>query len=265
MKDSDSRSRTVSTRAVVAVIFVLFAMGLPLVGASTASAEFIGDLITIEVDSIHGHGSVLFNSHIPPHALERVQAAMARRVVHDDDSGEVLGTIDWLNIDFDGDPLVDISFSAMAGAADTTFTITSALIQFPELTDPGAMTSASFALSDTGGLPGAFLGAATGAYRAEYNDGYLFRESIGDFSFDTAGATVISADDFGPVTLSGAVTSIRGKLAFTVSAGDSVSGSTRFEVTPTNGGAVPEPSTWAMMVMAAIGLLACGPRLRRLW
>ncbi len=272
MRNSNSRSRIVSTRAVIAVIFVLFTMGLPLVGASTASAEFIGALVEVVVESEHGRHSTSFefNPNIPEHARERILWAWGRREIHTQGGGpggrKLIGTIESMTIDFDGDPVVDIAFSAMAGSADTTFTITSALVSFDSLTNPIAEASASLELTDTGGSDGASLelvGGAASVYRAEYNGGDLFSGMVGAFDFDGAGADSTDASSLGPVTLSGTVTSIQGKLKFKLSAEDFVSGETRFEVTPTVT-PIPEPSSWAMLATAAIGLFACGWRWRRL-
>lgn len=262
MKDTNSLSGVASTRAVGAAILVSLVIALALISPSTASAEFIGDLVTIDVLNPHGQDTFTWNPHIPAHAFERIQDALKNKEEFRGDNDELLGTIDSLIIDFDGDPLIDIIFAATAGDEDTTFTITSALVSFDTLTDPIGEASADITLTDVAGSdPGAFLepvDPATGVFIAEYNDGTLFSELIGTIEFDTAGGTGSEDSSHGPVVIPGNVDSIRGQLSFKLSAGDSVSGHVRFEVTP-----IPEPSTWAMLAVGAIGLVVCGRRWRR--
>ncbi len=61
------------------------------------------------------------------------------------------------------------------------------------------------------------------------------------------------------MTIDGDVDSIQGVLQFTLSADDTVSGIGRFEVTP-QAAAIPEPSTFVLLGMAAVGLLLCTRR-----
>ena len=260
MRNTNSSSGVSSTRAIGAAIFVLLAIGLPLLWPSAASAEFVGDIVTIDVFNSNGQASLIWNPHLPHHALDRIQDALGWREFRGSGGG-LLGSIDSLEIDFDGDPLIDMIFSATAGSAETTFTISSALLAFDALTDPIGEASATFELNDVvGSDPGALLAPvdpATGLFEALYNDGTLFSELVGKIEFNAPGATVSSSSAHGPVVISGDVNNIQGKVSFTLSANDSVSGHVRFEVVP-----IPEPTSLAMLALGAIGLLTCA---RRRW
>lgn len=253
MSTRNSSIGIVSARPIATVILVSLAAGMLLVCPSTASADFVGELVVIEIDSIHGHGTVMFNPHIPPHARERVMQAMQRRSVKaQGNPGVEIAVIESLTISLDGDPLVSLTFKATAGGADTTFSITTAKVTFPALTNPVGEATATFLLTDNASSPGAAsiqpVSPNTSLYRAEYNDGVLFQELVGGFGFIAPDATVSNSSSYGPEVIPANVTNIQGKLAFILSAEDTVEGTARFEV-------VPEPATLTLLVLGGLAAL----------
>lgn len=162
--------------------------------------------------------------------------------------GPVVARINQLEVGFVDDPVVSISFSATAGSSDTTFTLNSATLSFPALNDPTATADAEFTLTDNDGdgASVALVSGNAGLNRASYNGSNIFAELIGSQNIG-AGASTFN-ESAGPSTITGAVSSMQGQIAFTLSADDSASGSLYYEI-------VPEPVTFVLLGAGA-GLMA---------
>ncbi|NQU21565.1 MAG: PEP-CTERM sorting domain-containing protein [Candidatus Nealsonbacteria bacterium] len=221
------------------------------IAASPVRAEFIG-LVTVTATNSHGSASANFNplSHLPPQAQvpERVRLMLAEKFKMRS-QGEVIGTIDELIIDMDGDPVVQLTFGATSGSSDTTFSITSTVVAFDPLSFPTAEATMNGTLTDTGN-DGASLSSTSGLFQALYNGDTTFASLVGGVN-GGAGSVTEFGQLLGPMEIDGDVDSIQGIVQFTLSADDTVSGVGRFEVTPQ----IPEPSTFVLLGIAAVGLL----------
>jgi hypothetical protein len=164
--------------------------------------------------------------------------------------GTLLAQVDSLGAILDHDPAVSLNFAVTAGAADTTFTIMSPVVGFPGIANPQAFATATATLTDQNGGGATMTGlfSADRVYEASYNGGSVFADlvlplvaapddsTIGNDRFPAAGRVPIAAT----------VSSIQSEYGFTLSALDSASGTSRFDI-------VPEPSSF---VLAALGFAA---------
>ncbi len=152
-----------------------------------------------------------------------------------------------------GDPQIAMGFALTAGEADTTVTITSAVLSFDSLVNPDGAASAGVTLTESGGVPTADLVGLTGnngsVYAAYYNvaPGTVFAEFIPGLS---TGTTISDADNTGGwVAIADTVTNMQAQYSFTLSAGDQGSATSNFLI-------VPEPAGLALLVLGGIAVFA---------
>jgi hypothetical protein len=166
----------------------------------------------------------------------------------------LLGRITDLSIQTDVEPYVNLRFAVEAGATDTTFDITSAVVSFDPLLRPDAYASAGVTLtSDNNGAT--ITGLLSGMnYQARYNGGSVYASLVAGFLIP-GDQTVVSTDRkpaAGPETIFATVSSIQSEFHFTLSALDQASGTSRFEVVPS---LVPEPATLSLLALGGLALV----------
>jgi hypothetical protein len=162
------------------------------------------------------------------------------------------GAIESLKLSMNADPEVGIEFGVRAGGLATTFSILSDVAVFDELVNPMAFASAGITLTDRGGsTAGATVTGSFGGktYQARYNGSSVFATLVNNFAIPSGTQTNSEAmPPSGSQIITGALTSIDSEFRFTLSARDSASGTSTFEV-------VPEPATMCLLGLGALGLL----------
>jgi hypothetical protein len=173
-------------------------------------------------------------------SLEQYSASLPQTTIYGPSGGLALGTINSFGLTYIADPSVSILFVATAGGFDTTFTITSAVVSFPALTDPIGLASAEVTLTDTGqnGATLTPVAPSIGVFTALYNFGSTFVELVGAQSL-AGGGMLTASESFGPSQIAGPVTSIQGYFHFTLSANDGAAGNGTFSVA--RGTTIPAP------------------------
>ncbi len=165
----------------------------------------------------------------------------------------LLFEVDHLEAWLDSDPQILLSFAVTAGNTDTTFTFTSATVNFAALTNPAATATAAITLTDSNGNGGTFTGGYAGntlAYTADTDLGnyatLVPNGSVGSFLSGTSSGNLIAP-------ISGTVTQMTSEFKFTVTRFDTASGTSNFTI-------VPEPA--GLLAMAS-GLLGMAGLLRK--
>jgi hypothetical protein len=238
----------------------VFCAAIILLLAVDIQAAFIGPFVTINAKSASGTASMTWQiPALPEDGSQRISLAINRPIGFSP-SSDSIGNIEKLFVELDGDPAVNLQFAVNAGTEDTTFTITSAMVAFPGITNPQAIASAALTLTDGNAWPGngGFVNVTApnaGIFQATYNSGTVFQDLISSVALDGPGSTSTSAAS-GLLTIPGVVTDIQSEFSFILSAYDRASGTSRFEV-------VPEPTSFAVGLMGFVGLVTLRRRSAR--
>jgi hypothetical protein len=151
------------------------------------------------------------------------------------------------------DPQINLNFAVEAGAASTQFTITSALLSFPTMTDATGTASAGYSVSDLTGDGVSLTGPSdgNGAYLAQYNGfvptGSTFFTAINSVSAPAFSSSTQNATS-GETAIAGDSSDMSVQVSFTLSAFDLASGTTTFTMTP-------EPASALLLVAGALAVL----------
>mgnify|MGYP006426936895 CR=1 FL=1 len=272
--------------------------------------------VVFSVSASNGNGSASFSVSagdmdglVPADLSSPVDWTLESPVeLRDDETGELIAVLDGANAGLDpelnasnnssassnstlgADPEINLSFSVIAGAADTTFNISSAEIMInPAQENVEGQATAGITLTDgngdgdatmTGLVEGSAIGPAgrtiagsptppTSIYGAFFDDDTSDTE-ITPFAFlidspvTTATTTAIEESepptppDFANITGFDPIEAISTQFSFTLSAGDLASGTSRFTL---NGDLVPAPSG-AAAILFACGVIGHGRRRR---
>ena len=168
-----------------------------------------------------------------------------------DGTGERLGSITKLEIEFDQDPYVALGFTVIADASDTTYTINSSVTAV-NLTNPQAYASAGITLTDNSPTGATITGLYTDGkiYEARYNDTSVFADLVSGFSVsDSTDTHSERKPASGRTTSSDTVSTISSGFHFTLSARDGASGTSSFNV-------IPEPATIGLLVAGGAAIVA---------
>lgn len=234
--------------------------GLALIAPSVAQAELSPIVFSIEATSSAGTGSWKLTlgeggtSTSKGYSWTRNQPIEIRDTVTD----AVIATLNWADVVYIFDPQAIVQFQVTAGNADTDITITSALNAFPGITNAIGRASAGVTVTDLNGDGASLTGLGVGgaAYEAHYNGmvpaGTPFAELLTAPVFagiaDTGSANDASPGGGAYTAIAGTVTDMSARFHFRLSAFDSASGTSNFEI-------VPEPGA-VVLLSIGIGLVA---------
>lgn len=178
-----------------------------------------------------------------------------------DENDEFIATLQTASVVAIGDPQVSLNFAVTSGPLNTTFTLTSALLNFAPISPAQGRASAGITVTEGNGnaasLTGLFAGG-TKSYQATYNGGTTFAELINNDSTSEAFGTFTSSEALpgsGFTSIAGSVSSMQSAFSFTLSALDSASGTSIFVT-------IPEPSSLTL-VMVGFMMLSGSVRRRR--
>ncbi len=225
----------------------------------SAYGDFVGPLVRIEVENDEGSGAIEFpvdlaGLPIPPHALEKIEWALenSRSIFSDDNPGNALAVLESLAVTLDGDPAVSLNFSLTSGGSATTVTITSATVFFAPIVNPEAYAVAGVTLTDNNSNGATATGLQSGVklYEATYNTTVGWADLVGSLSA-LVDNTAIGNERMplvGRQVIPATVSSIQSEFKFILSAGDSISATSRFYV-------IPEPAAMSLLAIGGLALL----------
>lgn len=229
-------------------------IGLVIASAPAVLAGTISDVVfRVEATNSHGTGSweVLYDEANYHRATDTYEWSMAGPVEIRSTSGHVIGTIASASEMIVGDPVINLNFLVIAGAADTTFTITSALLSFPAIDNAVATASAQIGSTDLDGngvtVTGLFAGNTKG-YRADYNGLVPAGTNFAMLVSNQAGVAFssnISSETQPTAGIGNGIVDMSSQFRFTVSANDQASGTSIYVVTP-------EPASVALLALGGL-------------
>ncbi len=221
--------------------------------AQEGRAEFIGSAVNIQIWNSTDSGNFELDLAIPSDPWSWELAAPVQ-IYGKNDPGNLMATIDSLSVGLNGDPAVSLSFAVTAGSAATVISVSSSTVLFSPIANADAFATAAISLTDGNGNGASLIGGFSGkSYEAQYNGGTIYTDLVSGFSAGADASSINSerTPTTGTATIPGTISSIQSQFGFLLSAHDSASGTSRFQVTSTNN--IPEPSTWALACLALIG------------
>lgn len=160
------------------------------------------------------------------------------------DGGNVIATLTNASVTVLADPVINLNFAVQAASSDTTFTITSGLLTFPEIDGAVGAASAGVTVTDINGNGATLSPDGSSMYHSHYNGdwpaGTLFADLLG--SSVSAGAFQTGSDDEdfpgggGFTNVGDDIVSMSAAWTFTLSALDLASGSSTFVIVPAPAG-----------------------------
>ncbi len=229
---------------------------LLLASAATALAE-IRDIFTITAQCSYGQATWRISGDVDLKDGEQFHWRLERPVqLIDPYTGWVVGTLQDAYTTLVGDPQISLGFLVQAGDVQTDFEISSALLSFPTINPARGRASSQVTLTDLDGDGARFLGGRSGkGYLAQYNgyvpNGSTFTALIGDFVAPPGGSNALSEND--PFdgsfrAIAGDVNNMSSQFRFSLSAFDTASGTSNFEI-------IPEPASIALLGLVGLTLL----------
>ncbi|RNC82209.1 MAG: hypothetical protein ED559_10635 [Phycisphaera sp.] len=231
--------------------------------AGAASAQVTDPLITISASSSLGSGSVSFSSADvgaitqPNGGIVFILLSTPLAIV-DQNNNNVIGQITQLNVvnnadntdTIESDALQAIGFAAFAGDADTTFNLTASFINTGSVSNAELRATGGITVTDNNANGATLTGGGAGGsyFNASYNGGTTFADLIaGPLNAAPAGSNS-NSQDFPAApgvfqAIANPLTDIQSQFNFTLSAGDSASGTSGFF-------SVPSPASATLLALA---------------
>jgi hypothetical protein len=149
-------------------------------------------------------------------------------------------------------PQINLGFAMQAGTSTTQFEVTSGLLSInPPYVNPDGRASVGITVNDANGDGATLTGLGNGAFWTQYNGaipgGTTFAEQIQGISVGDPFGQAQASEDSLWVPISDTVFDMNSRIHFTLTAGDTASGTSSFQI-------IPEP-TAILLLLAGVGLV----------
>lgn len=166
--------------------------------------------------------------------------------------GQTVARLESLTCGITGDPTLFLDFSVHA-FVPLNITFDTGILAFAAITDPTAFATAGVSLtgdSDGGTATGNFGGLI---YEATYNGGAVFTDLLPTFNVGPNETVTESGRTpaIGTSVIAGSVDSMRAQFSFMLDEGESLSGTSRYEIEP-----IPDANTLVLAFCGCIPTLA---------
>ncbi|MHB9038345.1 MAG: hypothetical protein ACYC64_16950 [Armatimonadota bacterium] len=160
--------------------------------------------------------------------------------------------LQYLMMGVDADPVITLNFVVLSGTSNTSFTISSALLSFPAINAEGT-ASAGVTVTDINGDTATATGLIPGSkfYEAAYNGSSVFAKLVTSPIVAAAYGSTTGSENVPPWVGMGSVSSMQSKFSFSLTPGDSASGTSVYTIRE-----VPEPTCLGVLAMGLVGLAA---------
>lgn len=157
--------------------------------------------------------------------------------LYDSSSGQLVGTVRDLYVEFIEDPQVTVNFTAISGPVTTTFSFSSGVLSFSNIDNSLALATAGVTVTDNDSDGATFTGLYGGdGYQATYNDSVIFDTLIASFSVPADDSATRNERSPGSgSTLIGTTFNMKADWNFDLSANDQVGGTSLFRIVPAPG------------------------------
>jgi hypothetical protein len=229
----------VKTKRLMILAVVLAAVLILPVGAKACLVNFS---VTVSADNGVSQANQTFSGSGYTDAAGKFVWALAPTAILD-------GSIDSLKLTMNADPEVGFEFGVRAGGSAMVVSFFSDVVYFDPMVNPMAYASAGITLTDRNNngatITGLFPDGKTN--QAKYNESTVFANLVDGFGISSGTWTASEAvPPSGSQIISDTVTSIESDFHFKLSAGDSASGTSTFEVV------VPEPATMCLLGLGGL-------------
>ena len=208
-------------------------VGLQVSGSGTHEQTFITD---IDWDDVYANPDTRYTWNLTDDYPDGYEI----------DLGTHTATLEGLSIAVEGDPAIELGFSAVSYDGPATFLFTSDVLTFDPLTD---VTAWVYATADS--LPGTVTNAVDipdKLCRNLYNGTQIFADVIDPYSFIPGGVWEYIAD----TPIAGTVSSMQLMWSLGVNSGGHADGLCEFQL---EGTAIPEPATILLLGLGGLALL----------
>lgn len=231
-------------------------IGLLGASAAAASAEISDRVFRVQATNANGTAvwEVPFDENCYSRDTDTYAWELSEPVTLRSADGTVIGTVGAAGTTLIGDPVVNLNFLFVAGAANTAFSVSSALLSFPPITSAVGQASAQIGSTDLDGngvtITGGYVGNTKG-YLAQYNGfvptGTTFATLV-DNQTGGAFSSNIESESVGVTPIGATVSDMSSQFSVVVSAHDQVSGTSVYVITP-------EPAALALLGLGGLALL----------